>query len=76
MKIVEITWKDAYSHSRLNAQKGDRPDPYFLTKTVGYLISRTREAISVAQTLTPDDGQMRLLMVVPMGMVKKVRFLR
>ena len=77
VRIVEIEWVDACSNSGWIAQKEAEEwigVPY-ACKTVGYLVSSTKEQVTVAATYSECDGKLNGLHQVPRGMVKRMRFL-
>ncbi|MGE3341545.1 MAG: hypothetical protein AB7J46_06650 [Candidatus Altimarinota bacterium] len=70
--LVEIQWEDASCclgwHSRREAlEHGPMP-----AKSVGYLVQKNTEFISVAQTQSADGGRGNTL-AIPAAWVKKIR---
>jgi len=70
MKIVEVTWLDACHQGGETTQveilRG------VLLKTVGYLVKRDKEFISIAMEFTGDVY--RNVTTIPASIVKKVRY--
>ena len=72
MKLVRVTWLDAYSHEagwKDIAVVRKRRAP--LVKSVGYVVKRTAAEITLAASIVGNecDGDV----VIPMGMVKDIR---
>ena len=74
MKLVEVSWDDAW-HSQSDYEMAEakklKPHP---TKSVGYLIKNTSKVCIIAQSI--DKESLSEILVIPAGMVTNVREVR
>ena len=69
MKLVKVTWHDAQSYDAWDGRDQEFEAPKCVT--VGFLVEQTKKHIVVAGTRSRKD--IACAMVIPMGMVKKVK---
>jgi len=70
MKVVEITWDDAWIESGDMSVKRARRSQPIRTKTIGYLIADTKYGITVATDIYEKDKKnVKIVNFIPHGMV-------
>lgn len=76
MKIVEVAWLDSRQPSPAWQLIDDISAKVCECTTVGYLVSRSKERVVVAQSLGDAGGQAAGVMVIPAACVTRLKFLR
>jgi hypothetical protein len=68
--LVLVTWRDAWFDF-------DEPDPEearadYLVRTVGFLVRRTPQFVSIAQEVLPDGDGFRAVTHIPVAVVESI----
>jgi hypothetical protein len=76
MKLVEVTWGDAWTSNSGWKDAKELPEHRpLICKTVGYLIKKDKHGVMLAGTYTEGDGY-NAIQFRPMGMVQSIRVLK
>ena len=75
MKIVKVTWEDACGGDRWEDMEDVKLDDY-IVETVGFLLKKTDKHIIVVNQVCHVHGKGNNFMKIPMGMVRKVKYLK
>jgi len=70
--LVEVEWLDAVEIHDWR-EPGTVPNTPVRTFSVGYLVSETKEALSIISLI--NENHMSMGVVIPMGMVENVQYL-
>ena len=74
-KRVEVSWVDASCVQGWHGPREALEHMPMPVKTLGYLVRKTKDFISVTQTQTEDSGRANT-MAIPLSWVKKIRTLK
>jgi hypothetical protein len=77
MKIVEVEWVDACSHSSWRDTEKVKHCDLLKCKTVGYLYDDPQEdVIRVAQNIAEENGSVSEIMVIPRDNIIRMKVRR
>jgi len=71
MKIVKVTWNDACSRAGWEWRKNKDPLTPLPCISVGFLLSKTKKYVTLAQNL--NKNQVGEQITIPRGMIKKIK---
>lgn len=75
MKIVEVTWVDAQSRDQWEDIK-DVTNDLALVKSVGYLFYKDKKLVTLALNNDTTNDTLSCVMHIPVGCIKKMRYLK
>lgn len=71
-RVAHVVWKDA--HCSTGAEEEGDNEPY-LTHSVGFVVKRGKEGLTIAQDCYVRDNGYRVWSFVPRGMIVSVTYL-
>ena len=74
MKAVVVDWEDIVNKSGWQKISKINEKDFAACRTIGYVVDRNDERITLTATYGPNDGKQTLgVTIIPMGCVKKIR---
>ena len=70
--LVEVSWTDACGYSHWHSRQEALEHDLMPAKSVGYLVRRTKDMISITQTQTPEGGRSNTL-AIPSRWIQRIR---
>lgn len=74
LKLVEVEWEDTLTRTGWEAQEVHENAGTMSCKSVGYLLRRDKDSLSMAATIAPSDGTALASITIPAGCIKRVRY--
>ena len=72
MKIIEVEWEDSCSIANQWMKPNGDLEPS-LCKSVGYLVSKNKKRIVIAQNYNDESGEVHNQFIIPRGCVIKIK---
>ncbi|KKK51886.1 hypothetical protein LCGC14_3110480 [marine sediment metagenome] len=74
--LIEIEWEDIVSDSAWLIEEVAVKEPLTQCKSVGYFLNKTKEVIRLSSSIQLGKDSERDVIVIPLGVVKKIRRLK
>lgn len=74
--LIEIVWDDIVADAVWLSEQKAAEFPVIQCKTAGYFLNKTKKVIRISPTIQINGDKERDIVVIPMGVVKKIRRLK
>ena len=71
-KIVEVIWEDSCSIANQWMRPNGELEPSHC-KSVGYLVSKNKKRIVIAQNYNDESGEVHNQFIIPKGCIRSIR---